>query len=177
MDPVSHRSSSRALWWREHARSIVAEVSTRSESDLRSNQRGDPSARVNVEQALGRALSEELAVRWAYLFGSAARGEPFRDVDVAVMLVDAARGAVALGRVAARAESAAAPFPVDVVDLASAPAALAGRIAREGRALVDRERGARVDWEIEANRRALDIEPWLAESERLRNQGLRRRVG
>ncbi len=115
-------------------------------------------------------------MRWAYLFGSAARGEAFRDLDVAVMLAANARGAVALGRVASRIEEALREgLRVDVVDLASAAPALAGRIAREGRVLIDREPEARRRWEMDANRRALDIEPWLAEFERLRNEALRRR--
>jgi hypothetical protein len=62
-----------------------------------------------------------------------------------------------------------------VVDLASAAPALTGRIVREGRLLVDREPEARRSWEVDANRRALDIEPWLAEFERIRNEALRRR--
>jgi predicted nucleotidyltransferase len=128
-----------------------------------------------LEQRVREALTGQPAVRWAYLFGSAARGEAFGDLDVAVMLSADARGAVALGRIAARVEEATAGVPVDIVDLASAAPALAGRIAREGRALVDREPEARRRWELEANRRALDIAPWLAEFERLRNEALRRR--
>ena len=128
-----------------------------------------------LEQRLREVLAGERLVRWAYLFGSAARGEPFGDLDVAVMLAADARGAVALGRVAARVEEAAPGLRVDVVDLASAAPALAGRIAREGRVLVDREPEARRSWELEANRRALDIEPWLAEFDRLRNEALRQR--
>lgn len=129
-----------------------------------------------LELRLRGALTRESSVRWAYLFGSAARGEAFRDLDVAVMLVADARGAVALGRVASRVEEAGEGLPVDVVDLASAAPALAGRIVREGRVLVDREPEARRSWEIQANRRALDIEPWLAEFARIRNEALRRRA-
>lgn len=129
----------------------------------------------SIARRLRDVLAGESTVRWAYLFGSAARGEAFRDLDVAVMLAAGARGAVALGRVASRAEEAAEGLRVDVVDLASAAPALAGRIAREGRALVDREPTARRSWEVEANQRALDIEPWLAEFERIRNEALRRR--
>jgi predicted nucleotidyltransferase len=128
-----------------------------------------------LEQRLRELLAGEPVVRWAYLFGSAARGEAFGDLDVAVMLAAGARGAVPLGRIAARIEQAAAGLHVDVVDLASAAPALAGRIVREGRALVDREPEARRSWELEANQRALDIEPWLAEFERLRNEALRQR--
>jgi predicted nucleotidyltransferase len=38
-----------------------------------------------LEQALRDVLAREPRVQWAYLFGSAARGERHRDVDVAVM--------------------------------------------------------------------------------------------
>jgi predicted nucleotidyltransferase len=138
--------------------------------------RGDPRALAEIEQRLRHALSAEPDVRWAYLFGSAARGEAFRDVDVAVMLTRTARGAVALGRVAASVERVASPFRVDVIDLPAAAPALAGRIVREGRVLVDTDRESRRAWEIEANGRALDIEPWLAEFERLRNEALRKRA-
>ena len=130
-----------------------------------------------LERSLGDALAVLTEIRWAYLFGSCARAEPFRDVDVAVMLSPAARGAVALGRVVDRAETAAKGVPVDVVDLAAAAPALAGRVVREGRLLVDREPEARRDWEAAANQRALDIEPWLAEAVRLRNEALRQRAG
>lgn len=131
---------------------------------------------VRLEQRLREALAGDASVRWAYLFGSAARGQTFNDLDVAIMLAADARGAVALGRVAARIEAAGKGTPVDVVDLASAAPALAGRIAREGRVLADHEPEARRRWELEANRRALDIEPWLAEFARLRNEALRRRA-
>lgn len=139
--------------------------------------RGDSSALAEIESRLRHALAGEPVVRWAYLFGSAARGEAFRDVDVAVMLRETARGAVALGRVAASIERAAAPFRVDVVDLIAAAPVLAGRIVREGRVLVDTDCESRRTWEVDANGRALDIEPWLAEFERLRNEALRRRAG
>jgi uncharacterized protein len=131
---------------------------------------------VRLEQGLREALDGDPSVRWAYLFGSAARGQSFNDLDVAIMLADGARGAVPLGRVAARIEAAGKGARVDVVDLGSAAPALAGRIVREGRLLADREPEARRRWEIEANSRALDIEPWLAEFARLRNEALRRRA-
>ena len=127
-----------------------------------------------LEISLREALEREPAVRWAYLFGSAARGEPFRDLDVAVMLATDARGAVALGRVAGRIEEAAAGVRVDVIDLATAAPAIGGRVVREGRVLVDREPAARRTWALQANQLALDIEPWLAEGRRLRHAALRR---
>jgi uncharacterized protein len=128
-----------------------------------------------------RGLIDVLAsapeVRWAYLFGSAARGEPSADLDIAIMLNDAARGAIALGQVVAQLEAVAGDFPVDVIDLKSAAPALAGKIAREGRLLLDREREPRLLWEVEANRIALDIQPSLDEFVRLRLQVLKERAG
>jgi hypothetical protein len=40
--------------------------------------------------------------------------------------------------------------------------------------LADREPVARRNWALQANRLALDIEPWLAEAERLRHAAVRR---
>jgi predicted nucleotidyltransferase len=131
----------------------------------------------DLERSLRDALALHPEIRWAYLFGSCARAEPFRDLDVAVMLSPDARGAVALGRVVNRAEAVARGVPVDVVDLAAVAPVLAGRVVREGRLLVDREPETRRAWEAAANQRALDIEPWLAEAERLRNEALRQRAG
>jgi predicted nucleotidyltransferase len=130
-----------------------------------------------LERSLRGALALHPEIRWAYLFGSCARAEPFRDVDVAVMLAPSARGAVALGKIVNRAENAAPGVPVDVVELSAVAPTLAGRVVREGRLLVDREPETRRAWEAAANQRALDIEPWLAEAERLRNEALRLRAG
>jgi predicted nucleotidyltransferase len=130
-------------------------------------------ALAHLERRLREALEADPTVRWAYLFGSAARGEAFHDLDVGVMLDPQARGAVALGRIVGALEAAAAGVPVDVTDLASAAPALNGRIVREGRVLVDHAPSDRTTWALEANRRALDIEPWLAEGQRLRAAALR----
>ena len=40
----------------------------------------------DIERRLIEVLEANPGVRFAYLFGSAARGEPFRDLDVGVML-------------------------------------------------------------------------------------------
>ena len=130
-----------------------------------------------LERSLRDALALHPEIRWAYLFGSCARAEAFHDVDVAVMLAAGARGAVALGRIVNRAEAAARGVAVDIVELAAVAPALAGRVVREGRLLVDREPEARRAWEVTANLRALDIAPWLAKGEQLRNEALRQRAG
>jgi len=142
---------------------------------------GDPSCSrralpCGAVERVCRALEAAPSVRWAYLFGSAACGGPARDLDVALMLDEGARGAIAIGTIAAALEAASGRLPVDVVDLRSAAPRLAGRIVREGRVLVDRDPPARRRWQLEANRRALDIEPWLARFERLRRRALLERA-
>ncbi len=129
-----------------------------------------------LERGFRDALKAESDLRWAYLFGSVARGGSFRDVDVAVMLDATARGAVAFGGVVSRLQLVAGDCVIDVTDLRSAAPAIAGRIAREGRVLVDNVPSERKAWEIEANRRALDIEPWLRRQQELRHKMLRRRA-
>jgi predicted nucleotidyltransferase len=136
-----------------------------------------PASLRDIEPRLRRTLEAERHVRWAYLFGSAGRGGPFADLDVAVVLSGDARGPLPLGRVVSALEEAVPEVRIDVVDALAAAPAVAGRIVREGRLLVDREPDARVCWEIETNRRALDIEPWMREFERLRNESLRARMG
>jgi predicted nucleotidyltransferase len=152
-------------------------VETRARVDREPAARFAAKLASDLERSLRDAFALLTEIRWAYLFGSCGRAEPFRDVDVAVMLSPGATGAVALGRIVESAETAARGIPVDVLDLAAAAPALAGRVAREGRLLVDREPETRRAWEVAANRRALDIEPWLAQAERLRNEALRLRVG
>lgn len=152
-------------------------MGTKARPGRQQGARFDAKLAPDLERSLRDALARHPEIRWAYLFGSCARAEPFYDVDVAVMLSPAARGAVALGRIVHRAEAAARSVPVDVVDLAAVAPALAGRVVREGRLLVDREPETRRAWEVAANQRALDIEPWLAEAERLRNEALRERAG
>lgn len=93
------------------------------------------------------------------------------------MLDDGARGAVALGQVIAALEAAVPGVRLDAVDLGGAAPALAGNVAREGRVLIDRDPAARREWELEATRRALDIEPWLRRYAQLREAAARARSG
>ncbi len=126
---------------------------------------------------LRSALSEDAAVRWAYLFGSAARGEPFRDLDVGVVLDPVqGRGAVRFGSLVSALESAVPDIRIDVVDLGSAAPAVRGMAVREGILLFDREPLARREWEIHVTRIWLDLEPWIQRGEALRLEALRERA-
>ncbi len=96
--------------------------------------------------ALRRALEAEPDVAYALLFGSSARGtaRPDSDADVAVELIPGgARDVRALGGLAARLTSAVGRA-VDLVLLDEATPALAYRIFRDGRVLVERDHGALV---------------------------------
>ncbi|MFZ5470278.1 MAG: nucleotidyltransferase family protein [Myxococcota bacterium] len=111
-----------------------------------------------------RVLTAEPEARWAYLFGSAARGQgDWRDLDVGVV-TSRGFGLLDLGRLASALEEATRER-VDVVDLGAAPPIFVHDILRgRTRLLLDRERGARLDWESEQISRALDFLPTYQET-------------
>jgi hypothetical protein len=116
-----------------------------------------------IEDQLREALSRApAAVVCAYLFGSVARGEarPQSDIDVAVLFekppaprLDAGpldlEGALerALGR------------RVQVVVLNGSPADLVHRVLRDGRVVLDRDRAARIRFEVAKRNEYFDLEP------------------
>jgi hypothetical protein len=111
--------------------------------------------------ALRRALEAEPDVAYALLFGSSARGtrRADSDVDVAIGLVrSAARDVHALGTLAARL-TAAVGRPVDLALLDEAPPALAYRIFRDGRLIVERDHTALVARKARAIIEYLDFKP------------------
>lgn len=131
-----------------------------------------------LESALREALAREPAVRWAYLFGSAARGEAFADLDVALVLdPKRSRGAVEFGSLVARVTHAVPSAPVDVVDIEAAVPSLRAAAIRDGRLLVDREPATRRLWEAQTLGRWLDMRPWLELQERLRLEAARGDAG
>lgn len=99
-----------------------------------------PDVRERLE-TLGPALARSSAIVFAYLFGSAGRGElrPQSDVDVAVFLApgtDHAEGLLdSIGCVTGHLGS----DEVDVVLLNTAPTALVGRCLQSRRVIVDRD--------------------------------------
>ena len=100
----------------------------------------------------------------AYLFGSFGRGtsSPDSDVDVGILLKSEPSGTLeglhltlegdlerALGR------------RVQVIVLNKAPADLVHRVLRDGRLLLDRDRAARIRFEVDARNRYFDLLPVL----------------
>lgn len=111
--------------------------------------------------ALRRTLEAEPTVAYALLFGSSARGtaRPGSDADVAVeRTASAARDVGALGGLAARLSSAAGRS-VDLVLLDEARPALAYRIFRDGRLIIERDHTALVARKARAVLDYLDFKP------------------
>ena len=130
-----------------------------------------------LQERLRQVLGVDPGLEWAYLFGSAARGGRFRDVDIAIMPRDGAYARLLdLGDLTARLEGACG-FKVDVVDLRSATLSLAGPLLRECVVLLDRDPNRRHAWEAETTIRWLDFRPAWERFQALRAEALRCRVG
>ena len=109
-------------------------------------------------------LEPQVGLVAAYLFGSEARGtaRPRSDVDVAV-LYDEPPPAV-LGSPPMRLEAdleRALRRPVQVVCLNGVPPDLGKRVLRDGILLVERDRGARIRFEVKLRNEYWDLEPIL----------------
>lgn len=117
-----------------------------------------------VLDRLRRAAPEAFegqAVRFAYLFGPVARGEPHRgsDIDVAVYLdpppADPVEAALAL---ADRLAAASGLTDLDLVVLNAVPLRLQGRILRERVVIFSRDEPCRVAYESRTLRGFVDFE-------------------
>jgi predicted nucleotidyltransferase len=108
----------------------------------------------------------------AYLFGSAARNElrPSSDVDVAILVPPAARQdsrdperpTLASMRLGLQDDlEQAARRPVDLVVLNQASPDLIHRVLRDGVLLVERDRSARIRFEVAARNEYFDVLPFL----------------
>jgi predicted nucleotidyltransferase len=99
-----------------------------------------------------------------YLFGSTARGtaRPDSDLDIGILFTEVPPATLdgqpyelaadlerSLGRSA------------DVVTLNTAPVDVRSRVLRDGRLVVDRDRSARIAFEIRTRNEAFDLEPIL----------------
>ena len=116
-----------------------------------------------------RKLRERLAswdkgIVCAYLFGSYARGDERRDsdLDVAVLLAQEPRPTLdGLQTDLCDALAEAAGKPVDLIVLNRAPVDLVHRVLRDGILLLERDRGARVRFEVQARNQYFDLLPYL----------------
>lgn len=112
-----------------------------------------------VREGVQSAPSEVVAV---YLYGSRARGtaSPESDVDLGVLLK--APPAPTLAGAARELEATverAIRKVVEVVVMNTAPADLVHRILRDGVVLLDRDRPARLRFEVQSRNEYFDLEP------------------
>jgi predicted nucleotidyltransferase len=118
-----------------------------------------------IQDVLRSRLAESDAdVLCAYLFGSVARdeGRADSDLDVAVLLArDPPPTLEGLQTGLADALSEAAGRTVDLVVLNDAPPDLVHRVLRDGVLLLERDRSARIRFEVKARNEYFDLLPYL----------------
>ena len=99
-----------------------------------------------------------------YLFGSVARDEAGResDIDVAILLADPPARTFDAQPYALEGElETYLGGPVDLVALNQAPVDLRVRVLRDGRLVFDRDRSARIAFEVRTRSEAFDLERTL----------------
>jgi predicted nucleotidyltransferase len=98
----------------------------------------------------------------AYLFGSFARGtaRPASDVDLAVLFREPPESRLAAGPLDLEGDlERALGHRVQLVVLNRAPSDLVHRVLRDGRIVLDRDRAARIRFEIDKRNEYFDLEP------------------
>lgn len=125
-------------------------------------------------RSLAAALEQEPSgLACAYLFGSRARGDarPGSDVDLAVLLDhDPPRTLAGLHLDLADRLSAALGRTVDLVVLNRAPVDLVHRVLRDGVLVLERDRSARIRFEVRARNEYFDLLPFLRRYRRPRDE-------
>ncbi len=104
-----------------------------------------------------------------YLFGSVARGEAMlrSDVDIAVLYAsEPPPGMAGLGLRLGGELERELDMPVDLVVLNRSPVDLIHRILRDGVLVLERDRSARVRFEVKARNEYFDLKPILDEYRR-----------
>jgi len=118
---------------------------------------------VTIDASLRAFFEDNLqGVLAAYLFGSVARGGagPKSDVDVGILF--AADPPATLNAPQFAIEAALERLlgsPVQVVALNRAPADLVHRVLRDGRLVLDRDRAARIRFEVRSRNEYFDMAP------------------
>lgn len=112
-----------------------------------------------VREVVASAPDEILAV---YLYGSRGRGDAkaTSDVDLGVLLKSGPPST--LGNAVSDLEGAverAVGLPVEAVAMNGASADLIHRIMRDGVLLLDRDRAARLEFEVQSRNEYFDLEP------------------
>ena len=119
--------------------------------------------RAAIESTIGEHIEREAPdVIAAWLFGSVARGDarPDSDIDVALLTgrTEPPRTIEDLPLDLEADLSAVLGCTVQIVVLDRAPCDLIHRVLRDGRLLVDRDRGRRIRFEVDARNRYFDMQ-------------------
>lgn len=118
-----------------------------------------------LRESLRAQIDDHAEVKAAWVFGSVARGvdRPDSDVDIAVFFDRRQRPEtlddLPLGLEADLASEVHREVQVVVVDWA--PVDLVHRVLRDGLLLIDRDRSARIRFEVDARNRYFDLLPVL----------------
>jgi predicted nucleotidyltransferase len=115
------------------------------------------------------AISADSRVLTAYLFGSFARGTARDDSDLDIAVLFEERIDARLGGPLDKLRDAverACNRSCDLIDGRAAPADLVHRILRDGQLLVERDRSARIAFEVARRNEYFDLLPYLREYRR-----------
>lgn len=124
-----------------------------------------------VERLQDFFARQDRNIACAYLFGSHARGTAHAgsDADVAILYsVQPTAGLAGMGVDLADDLRAALHAPVDVVILNQASPDLVHRVLRDGILVCERDKAARVRFEVDARSRYFDLLPYMREYRRAR---------
>lgn len=152
--------------WRRDRRAIAAPLEKLAA-------RYNPAVDASLEQRIADVFSSRTDVMAVYLFGSTARGtaRAGSDIDVAVLFDAPPPGTLSGPRFVIEGElERALGTPVDLVVLNDAPVDLRTRVLRDGRLLVERDRPARIAFEVRTRNEAFDLEPVLAQYRAVRER-------
>ena len=113
-------------------------------------------------KAAQAVLPRRPEVRAAYLFGSAARGEPAADLDLGLVLAGPLPGPFWPDEVASDLLSAGAPLQpeLDLRCLSRASPRFLREVLRDGRLLYEQSRAERIRFEVAALGAWADFRPW-----------------
>lgn len=129
-------------------------------------QRFGPAEIERLGRAAQRVFGERPEVVAAYLYGSAARGEPAADIDIAVLFRDGSPNARELERLAAQLQADGAPRgpEIDLRPVAGTSPRFRANVLRDARLLYegDGESNRRLTFEARALGEWLDFKPtWV----------------
>ena len=129
----------------------------------------DEAAIERLAQAAARVLSGRAEVVAAYLYGSAARGEPAADIDIAVLFGEPGLDTQELEAIAARleAEGGSEGLHLDVRPLARTSPRFRVNVLRDGRLLYEGDRDKRLTFEARSLSEWLDFKPTWERMRRL----------